>query len=64
MSRFAKIFEDPDYEDYVTDEAIYIEAEVVPDFKEWTPEAQLRLMRDVAETPQDEEEVYSPYHGA
>jgi hypothetical protein len=59
MSRFAKIFEDPEYEDYVTDDAIYIEAGVVPDFAEWSPEAQLRLMRDVAGKQQPEE--FGPY---
>lgn len=52
MSRFAKIFEDPDYEDYVTDEEIYIEAGAFPDFTEWRPEAQSRLINDVVNEPQ------------
>ena len=52
MSRFAKIFEDPDYEDYVTDEDLYIEAGAFQEFTEWTPEAQVRLIRDVVKEPQ------------
>jgi hypothetical protein len=64
MSRFAVVYEDPDYEDYVTDEEIYVEAGVVPDFKEWTPEAQQRLIQDVVGKQHQEEEVYSPYLGS
>ena len=59
MSRFAVVYEDPDYEDYVTDEEIYVEAGVIKPFDQWGSTAQLRLMADVVEKPQREE--YSPY---
>ena len=49
MSRFAVIYEDPEYEDYLEDsEGDWVEVEVQP----------------VAEIQQDEEEIYSPYYGA
>jgi hypothetical protein len=64
MSRFAVVYEDPDYEDYVTDEEIYVEAGVNKSFQEWTPEAQQRLIQDVVGKQQTEEEVYSPYLGS
>jgi hypothetical protein len=64
MSRFARVYEDPEYEDYVTDEDIYIEAGAVKPFSEWSPTAQDRLMKDVAGIQQSDEEEYSPYWGA
>ena len=49
MSRFAVISEDPEYEDYLEDsEGDWVDVEIQP----------------VAKIQQDEEEVYSPYHGA
>jgi hypothetical protein len=68
MSRFAVVYEDPDYDDDLTwdedeadweDSTIYVEEGVVKPFDQWKPESQLRLMADVVGKPQREE--YSPY---
>jgi hypothetical protein len=56
MSRFAVIYEDPDYEDWAdeNDEFELVET----DFSKWSPEAQARLIKDVVLTPQEE---FSPF---
>jgi hypothetical protein len=63
MSRFAVVYEDPEYEDYVTDEEIYIEAGALTMPSEWSLKAQFRLFRDVVGVPVDQfnPEDYSPY---
>ena len=49
MSRFAVIYEDPEYEGYLEDdEGDWVEVEIQP----------------VATIQQHEEEIYSPYYGA
>ena len=48
MSRFAVVYEDPEYdvpEDDLDD--VYIEPGVIKNFDEWTPEAQERLLKDL-----------------
>jgi hypothetical protein len=62
MSRFAVVYEDPDYDDDLTweeDEDLYVEEGVIKPFDQWGTTAQLRLMADVVKEPQREE--YSPY---
>jgi hypothetical protein len=49
MSRFAVIYEDPEYEDYLeSDEGDWVEVEIQP----------------VVKIQQEDEEIYSPYYGA
>jgi hypothetical protein len=57
MSRFAVIYEDPEYEQWADEhdegdwQDIYVEPGTVKSFDEWTPEAQQRLIQD----------IFSPY---
>jgi len=57
MSRFAVLYEDPEYEAWADEhdeadwEEAYVEPGAVKSFDEWSPEAQKRLMED----------IFSPY---
>lgn len=55
MSRFAVVYEDPDYDDssYFDDSEFYVEEGVVKPFDQWNTSAQARLMADVVKKPQD-----------
>ena len=56
MSRFAVVYEDPDYEhdegDWEPD--IYIEPGTIKSFDQWSFEAQNRLIADVVKEPQED----------
>lgn len=69
MSRFAVVYEDPDYEDWADEnnEADWqdmgdlnplVPGLVETDFSKWSPEAQARLIKDVVLKPQEE---FSPF---
>jgi hypothetical protein len=48
MSRFAVVYEDPEYEVPEGDwDDVYVEPGVIKNFDEWTPEAQERLLKDL-----------------
>jgi len=51
MSRFAVIYEDPDYDDYDSDEGDWEETPEIKTFDQWSPEAKKRLLDD----------IFSPY---
>ena len=64
MSRFARIYEDPSYDDlYIYDEDGNIadeDYEPTP-FKDWSESAQQRLMSDVVAGKQQQEE-FNPFN--
>lgn len=48
MSRFAVVYEDPEYEVPEGDwDDVYVEPGAIKNFDEWTPEAQERLLKDL-----------------
>jgi len=63
MTRFAVVYEDPEYEDYVTDEEIYIEAGALSMPSEESLKASFRAFRENVGIPVDQfnPEDYSPF---